>query len=102
MSRNVKTASPPARTVDVIAPEISRRARVEGSRAVRATAVIAVHNHPTADPSPSEIDVRLTRKLERAGDMLEIELLNHIISGNGSQRSSFTDQGLFTVAMRGR
>jgi DNA repair protein RadC len=44
-------------------------------------AVIAVHNHPSGDPTPSEDDARLTRELVEAGKLLGIELLDHIVLG---------------------
>lgn len=48
----------------------------------RASAVILVHNHPSGDPTPSEADIRVTRDLLRAGQLLRIELLDHIIIGH--------------------
>lgn len=46
-----------------------------------AYAVIVVHNHPSGDPSPSEADHRLTRRLAEAAQLLQINLLDHIIIG---------------------
>jgi DNA repair protein RadC len=46
-----------------------------------ASAIILVHNHPSGDPTPSEADVRVTRDLIRAGQVLKIEVLDHIIIG---------------------
>lgn len=43
------------------------------------TAVIVAHNHPSGDPEPSENDIELTRRLRQAGEILGIELLDHII-----------------------
>ena len=43
------------------------------------TAIILVHNHPSGDPSPSEIDIELTRRLVDAGKLLEIPVLDHIV-----------------------
>ncbi len=48
-----------------------------------AAAVIAVHNHPSGDPTPSPQDVALTRTLAEAGKLLEIPLLDHVIIGLG-------------------
>lgn len=48
-----------------------------------AAAVIAVHNHPSGDPTPSPQDVALTRTLTEAGKLLEIPLLDHVIIGLG-------------------
>jgi DNA repair protein RadC len=50
-----------------------------------AAAVILVHNHPSGDPTPSEADIKVTRDLIRAGQLLKIEVLDHIILGNRTQ-----------------
>lgn len=42
-------------------------------------AVIIVHNHPSGDPTPSELDIALTKRLAQAGKLLEIPLLDHVI-----------------------
>ena len=47
----------------------------------RAAAIILAHNHPSGDPTPSEMDIRITRDLIRAGQLLKIEVLDHIIFG---------------------
>jgi DNA repair protein RadC len=52
--------------------------------AANASAVILVHNHPSGDPTPSEADVRVTRDLIRAGHLLKIEVLDHIILGRAT------------------
>jgi DNA repair protein RadC len=46
-----------------------------------AAAVVLMHNHPSGDPSPSEGDIKVTRDLIRAGQLLKIEVLDHIIIG---------------------
>lgn len=48
----------------------------------RCAAIIAVHNHPSGDPTPSPEDVRMTREVSRAGELLGITLLDHIIIGH--------------------
>ena len=45
--------------------------------------VIIVHNHPSGDPSPSPDDVNLTKQLISAGQVLDIELLDHVVIGEG-------------------
>lgn len=50
--------------------------------AKRASAIILAHNHPSGDPTPSEADIRVTRDLIRAGQLLKIEVLDHIILGH--------------------
>jgi len=49
--------------------------------AASAAAIIIVHNHPSGDPTPSEADIKVTRDLIRAGQLLKIDLLDHIILG---------------------
>ncbi len=46
-----------------------------------AAAIIAVHNHPSNNPSPSPQDVAITRQIYEAGQLLGIELLDHVIIG---------------------
>ncbi|GAQ95787.1 DNA repair protein RadC [Thermodesulfovibrio aggregans] len=46
-----------------------------------AYAVILVHNHPSGDPSPSEQDIEITKKLKKASEILEIPILDHVIIG---------------------
>ena len=48
-----------------------------------ATAIVAVHNHPSGDPTPSAADVALTVEVVAAGRLLDIELLDHLIIGQG-------------------
>ena len=50
-----------------------------------AYAVIVVHNHPSGDPSPSQADHGLTRRLSEAAELLQIKLLDHIIIGAPEQ-----------------
>lgn len=52
--------------------------------ASNASAIILAHNHPSGDPSPSEADIKVTRDLIRAGQLLKIEVLDHIIIGRSS------------------
>ena len=47
-----------------------------------AAAIIMAHNHPSGEPQPSEADINVTRDLIRAGELLKIEVLDHIIMGN--------------------
>lgn len=49
-----------------------------------AASVILVHNHPSGDPSPSDNDISFTKTLVRAGKILGIEVVDHIIIGNTS------------------
>ncbi|MEW6622593.1 MAG: DNA repair protein RadC [Bacillota bacterium] len=52
-----------------------------------AAAVILSHNHPSGDPEPSKEDIQVTRRLFEAGQLLGIEVLDHIIIGDGCFRS---------------
>jgi DNA repair protein RadC len=52
-----------------------------------AHAMIVAHNHPSGDPSPSPEDISLTQRLIAAGELLQIELLDHIILGNNNYTS---------------
>lgn len=61
---------------------------------VSAAALVVVHNHPSGDPTPSGADIQLTRRLVKAGDILGIELLDHVIIGDGGEHSSLRDMGL--------
>jgi len=49
--------------------------------AANASALVLVHNHPSGDPTPSEADIKVTRDLIRAGQLLKIEVLDHVIIG---------------------
>lgn len=66
-------------TLLVHAREVFRRAI-----SANASAIVLVHNHPSGDPMPSEADVKITRDLIRAGQLLKIEVLDHIILGHAS------------------
>ena len=63
-----------------------------------AYAVIVVHNHPSGDPSPSQADHNLTRRLAEAAELMQIKLLDHVIIGaqsaNRSGYFSFKEAGV--------
>ena len=58
-----------------------------------AAALILVHNHPSGDPSPSAEDRAVTRQLRAAGSLIGIEVLDHVIVGEG-RYVSFVESGL--------
>jgi DNA repair protein RadC len=58
-----------------------------------AAAVIFIHNHPSGDTKPSQEDILLTKRLVQAGEVLGIQVLDHIIIGDGNH-FSFRDNGL--------
>lgn len=67
-----------------------------------ASAIILVHNHPSGDPSPSEADIRTTRDLVRAGKLLKIDVLDHVIIGRRAEGrpkdwASLRELGFFTT-----
>jgi len=49
-----------------------------------AAGIVLVHNHPSGDPTPSEADIKVTRDLIRAGQLLKIEVVDHIIIGHAT------------------
>ncbi len=63
-----------------------------------AVAVIAIHNHPSGDPTPSAEDVRITRQLVDAGKVMQVKLLDHIILGQGDTVFSMREEGLVSFA----
>lgn len=66
-------------TLLVHAREVFRSAIV-----LNAAAIILGHNHPSGDPTPSEADIKVTRDLIRAGQILKIEICDHIILGSST------------------
>lgn len=76
-------------TASLVHPRETFRAAIRES----AAAVIFIHNHPSGDIKPSQEDILLTRRLVQAGEVLGIQVLDHIIIGDGSH-FSFRDNGL--------
>ena len=68
--------------------EVVRRALQLG-----AAALVLVHNHPSGDPEPSREDVEMTRQVQQAARVMDIEVRDHMIIGNG-RWLSFRAQGL--------
>jgi DNA repair protein RadC len=58
-----------------------------------ASSIIVCHNHPSGNNQPSDADVKITEKLKKAAEMLEIKLLDHLIIADKSY-FSFADEGL--------
>ena len=54
--------------------------------AANAASIVLVHNHPSGDPTPSEADIKVTRDLIRAGQLLKIEVLDHVIIGRATEQ----------------
>ena len=57
-----------------------------------ASAIILCHNHPSGNIKPSDADIKLTRKLRSAGEMLDLPVIDHIILGEENYYS-FADEG---------
>jgi DNA repair protein RadC len=75
-------------STSVVQPrEVSKAAIVANS-----AAVILLHNHPSGDPAPSREDRKCTARLNQAGTMLGIRVLDHVICGE-SDYFSFADAG---------
>ena len=58
-----------------------------------AASMILCHNHPSGNLKPSEADIKLTRKLKDAGQMLDMPVLDHLIIGD-EKYYSFADEGM--------
>ena len=58
----------------------------------RATALILAHNHPSGNPKPSENDIAITKNIVKAGEIMKIPVIDHLIIGDG-QYFSFRQQG---------
>lgn len=76
-------SSAPAHPREVFRPAIRRNA----------SAVVLCHNHPSGDPTPSPEDVMLTRRLVAAGELLGIDVLDHVVIGD-NRYQSFRERGL--------
>lgn len=61
---------------------------------VSAASIVVVHNHPSGDPTPSGADIQLTRRIARAGEVLGIELLDHVVVGDGGAHASLREMGV--------
>ncbi len=96
--RLIRIAEGPEGTVDTIL--VHSRDVFKPAIAANASAVILVHNHPSGDPTPSDADIKVTRDLIRAGQLLKIDVLDHIIIGCATETrtkdySSLRELGYF-------
>jgi DNA repair protein RadC len=73
---------------DVDGSEASPRLVFRQSIRAGASSCILVHNHPTGDPAPSRPDITLTKRLIRAGAIVGIPLVDHLIIGDGERWTS--------------
>lgn len=79
------------------------RETFRGAIIANAHAIVIAHNHPSGDPTPSDADIKVTKDLVRAGQLLKIEVLDHIILGRpgfscipGRSYTSLRELGYFT------
>ena len=61
-----------------------------------ASSLILIHNHPSGDPEPSREDLELTKRLVKAGDLMGIKILDHVIIA-GESFISLLDRGLMNT-----
>ena len=73
----------------IVHPRETFKAAIVG----QASALILAHNHPSGDPTPSQEDRQLTRRLKDCGTLLGIPVLDHLIIGDGGRYTSFADRG---------
>jgi len=85
----VPTISLGSLNASVVHPRELFRAAINQS----AASVILIHNHPSGDPSPSQEDISLTKRLMEAGRILDISVLDHVIIGDG-RYVSFKEKGI--------
>lgn len=76
-------------TILVHAREVFRPALIGA-----AAAIVLMHNHPSGDPSPSEADIKVTRDLIRGGQLLKIEVLDHVVMGHADEQNGKGYQSL--------
>jgi len=85
--RSTVVASGTLNTTIVLPRDVFREAMLGG-----AAAVIAFHNHPSGDPTPSADDLELTRRLAAAGTLVGIDLVDHVVLGD-ARYCSFKEMG---------
>ena len=86
---DIKLVSQGTLTASLVHP----RETFEHAIKIKAASIIVTHNHPSGDVSPSEEDIRISRRLKDAGKILGIELLDHVIITT-TKFSSLKDKGL--------
>jgi len=80
--RLIRTAEITDGTLDTLL--VHPREVFKAAIAANAAAVVLAHNHPSGDPTPSEADIKVTRDLIRAGQLLKIDVLDHVIIGRAT------------------
>jgi len=79
------------------AAALNARDVFKGAVVANAAAIILAHNHPSGDPLPSPDDIGFTAKNKQAGELLGIEVLDHIIVAPGGKFVSLRERGLGAV-----
>lgn len=69
--------------------EVFKRALMQN-----ANSIILAHNHPSGDTTPSSEDILITKRLDEAGNLLGVVVLDHIIVGANGNYKSFKEDGL--------
>ena len=64
---------------------------------IGAPKILLIHNHPSGDPEPSFADFEITERIEKASKIMGIELIDHIVIGDGSYESIFLKRGVNNV-----
>jgi DNA repair protein RadC len=59
-----------------------------------ASSIVIMHNHPSGESQPSEADIKITRDLIRGGQLLKIDVVDHVVIGN-SNHTSLRELGFF-------
>ncbi|MFN3801163.1 RadC family protein [Belliella pelovolcani] len=65
-----------------------------GALKANVSSIIIAHNHPSGNLKPSPQDIRLTEKLKKAGEILDISIIDHLIITKDNGYFSFADEGL--------
>ena len=84
-----ETLSVGSLNASIVHPREVFRAAIKCSSA----SIVCAHNHPSGDPTPSPEDIRMTRRLCEAGEIVGIDVLDHVVIGDG-QFVSLKEQGL--------
>ena len=66
----------------------------QGAIKANASGIIVCHNHPSGNLNPSESDTKITQKIKEAGNLKDIQLLDHLILTMDGSYYSFADNGL--------
>lgn len=74
---------------------VSPREVFKAAILANACSIIVAHNHPSGDPEPSPEDLHITEQLAKAGKLLDIELLDHVIVGEDGSYTSLRLSGRF-------